>query len=183
MKTHKLRMSAKTTWLVLGLAGASTGFACGRSAEALTPERIEQQYGVSGAYTGEVATPDGRIKGTLVPITLEDGHKKAELVIPQGARNGEGAFIRDEQGIHPLGLQQQARREELTRSPAIVQRTAEPQHRHKRSWEQEALIIGGSAGAGAGIGAIAGGKKGAAIGAATGGVGGLIYDLMTKNKK
>ena len=33
------------------------------------------------------------------------------------------------------------------------------------------------------IGAIAGGKKGAGIGAATGGVGGLIYDLMTRDKK
>jgi hypothetical protein len=33
------------------------------------------------------------------------------------------------------------------------------------------------------IGAIAGGKKGAGIGAAAGGVGGLIYDLMTREKK
>jgi hypothetical protein len=29
----------------------------------------------------------------------------------------------------------------------------------------------------------AGGKKGAAIGAAAGGVGGLIYDVITKDKK
>jgi hypothetical protein len=28
-----------------------------------------------------------------------------------------------------------------------------------------------------------GGKKGAGIGAATGGVGGLIYDLLSRNKK
>jgi hypothetical protein len=53
----------------------------------------------------------------------------------------------------------------------------------KRSWEKEALIIGGSAGGGAAIGAIAGGKKGAGIGAAAGGVGGLIYDVLTRNKK
>ena len=45
------------------------------------------------------------------------------------------------------------------------------------------LIIGGSAGAGTAIGAIAGGKKGAAVGAAAGGVGGLIYDLLTRDKK
>jgi len=43
--------------------------------------------------------------------------------------------------------------------------------------------IGGSAGAGTAIGALAGGKKGAGVGAAAGGVGGLIYDLMTRDKK
>jgi hypothetical protein len=52
----------------------------------------------------------------------------------------------------------------------------------KRSWQKEALIIGGSAGAGAAIGAIAGGKKGAAIGGVSGGVAGAIYDIATRNK-
>jgi hypothetical protein len=52
----------------------------------------------------------------------------------------------------------------------------------KRTWQKEALIIGGSAGAGAAIGAIAGGKKGAAIGAISGGVAGTIYDIATRNK-
>ena len=52
----------------------------------------------------------------------------------------------------------------------------------KRSVAKEALIIGGSAGAGAAVGAVAGGKKGAAIGAISGGVAGLIYDLATRNK-
>jgi hypothetical protein len=32
-------------------------------------------------------------------------------------------------------------------------------------------------------GALAGGKKGAGVGAAAGGVGGLIYDLLTRDKK
>ena len=53
----------------------------------------------------------------------------------------------------------------------------------QRTWQKEALIVGGSAGAGAAIGAVAGGKKGAAIGAVSGGVAGLIYDLATRNKK
>jgi hypothetical protein len=53
----------------------------------------------------------------------------------------------------------------------------------KRTWQKEALIVGGSAGAGAAVGAVAGGKKGAAIGAVSGGVAGLIYDLATRNKK
>jgi hypothetical protein len=74
-------------------------------------------------------------------------------------------------------------RDEVTRAPAIVGKRSEPPHSNKRSWEKEALIIGGSAGAGTAIGAIAGGKKGAGIGAAAGGVGGLIYDLITRDKK
>lgn len=53
----------------------------------------------------------------------------------------------------------------------------------KRSWQDSALIIGSSAGAGAGIGAIAKGGKGAAVGAAIGGVAGTVYDLSTRNKK
>ena len=59
----------------------------------------------------------------------------------------------------------------------------EPTQKRKRSWEKEALIIGGSAGAGTAIGAVAGGKKGAAIGATAGGIGGLIYDLATRDKE
>lgn len=49
-----------------------------------------------------------------------------------------------------------------------------------RSWQKEAIIIGGGTAAGAGIGAIAGGRKGAAIGAISGGVAGLIYDMKTR---
>lgn len=73
--------------------------------------------------------------------------------------------------------------DELVRALAIVETRPAPQHGTKRSWEKEALIIGGSAGAGTAIGALAGGKNGAAVGAAAGGVGGLIYDLATRNKK
>ena len=54
--------------------------------------------------------------------------------------------------------------------------------RHKRSREQEVLIVAGSAGAGAAIGAAAKGGKGAAVGALAGGIGGLIYDLATRNR-
>jgi len=50
--------------------------------------------------------------------------------------------------------------------------------RKKSSWQQHALIIGGSAGAGAGVGAIAGGKKGALIGAAIGGGGAALVQAV-----
>jgi hypothetical protein len=51
-----------------------------------------------------------------------------------------------------------------------------------RSWKKSALIIGGSAAGGAGVGAIVDGKSGAKKGAIIGGVGGLVYDLATRNK-
>jgi hypothetical protein len=45
----------------------------------------------------------------------------------------------------------------------------------RHDWGKEALIIGGSAGAGAGIGGLISGKKGALIGAAIGGGGAALY--------
>ena len=65
--------------------------------------------------------------------------------------------------------------------PAIRPRRAtQSSESGNRSWQKEAIIIGGGTAAGAGIGAIAGGKKGAAIGAISGGVAGLIYDMKTR---
>lgn len=51
-----------------------------------------------------------------------------------------------------------------------------------RTWQKSALIIGGSAAGGAGVGALLGGKSGAKKGAVVGGIGGLVYDLATRNK-
>ena len=65
-------------------------------------------------------------------------------------------------------------------APATTARVSQKQK--NRSFQKEALIVGGSAGAGAAIGAVAGGKKGAALGAVSGGVAGLVYDLVTRNK-
>jgi hypothetical protein len=171
------------TRFALALLSAASAAACTQGVDAKEAQQIEQQYGVSGAYAGSVTTSDGTMKGTLVPITLADG-RQGHLFIPQKQNNDPHAvYIRDEQGLHPVQLSDSTSREDLIRSPRIVQTRAEPTHANKRSWEQEALIIGGSAGAGTAIGALAGGKKGAGVGAAAGGVGGLIFDLMTRDKK
>ena len=171
------------TAFALALLGVTLITACSRDAQAMGAQQIEQQYGVSGVYTDTIATPDGPLKGTLVPITLANG-RQGHLFIPQKQANDPHAvYVQDEQGLHPVRLTANATRDEVTRSPVIVERKVEPQHANKRSWEKDALIIGGGAGAGTAIGALAGGKKGAAVGAAAGGVGGLIYDLVTRNKK
>jgi hypothetical protein len=121
------------------------------------------------------------MQGTIIPITLADG-RTAQLVIPRRqASDARSVYLVDNEGLHPVQLKENASRQDVISAPAIVRRRTEPKHA-TRSWEKEALIIGGSAGAGTAIGALAGGKKGAAVGAAAGGVGGLIYDLLTRNK-
>jgi hypothetical protein len=172
--------AAFVAMVLLGSATVLVG--CEKKLDAVTPERIEQQYGVAGAYTDDVRTSDGGIRGTLVPVTLADG-RKAQLFVPQQRRNEpHGVYLRDDQGLHPVRIKDSATRDEITRAPAVVEKRPEPTHTQKRSWEQDALIIGSSAGAGTAIGAVAGGKKGAAVGATAGGIGGLIYDLATRNK-
>jgi hypothetical protein len=167
---------------VLLLATAATCTACTTSADAVTPDKLEQQYGIADARTDSVSTPEGALKGTVVPVTLADG-RKAQLFIPQQRRNDpHGVYIRDEEGLHPVRVRENATRDEITSAPTVVEKRSEPEHDQKRSWEKDALIIGGSAGAGTVIGAVAGGKKGAAVGATAGGIGGLIYDLATRKK-
>ena len=60
--------------------------ACSRDVQAMTPQQIEQQYGVSGAYSDTLVTPGGSLKGTMVPVTLADG-RHAQLVIPTQTRD------------------------------------------------------------------------------------------------
>jgi hypothetical protein len=168
---------------VLILVSATIFIACERKADAVTPEQIQQQYGVAGAYMDDVSTSDGAVRGTLVPVTLADG-RKAQLFVPHQRRNQPHAvYLRDDQGLHPVHIKESATRDEIMSAPTVVEQRGEPAHPQKRSWEKDALIIGGSAGAGTAIGAIAGGKKGAAVGATAGGIGGLIYDLATRDKE
>jgi hypothetical protein len=166
---------------VLALAGAMIMSAC--SGTNLDAKAIEDKYGISGASTENILTADGAImSATVVPVTLPDG-RKAQLVIPQKS-DSHPVYLRDQAGLYQVQLQDRnLSRDQFIRSnPTVVERRAVPQSSKKRSWEKEALIIGGGAGAGAGIGALAGGKKGAGIGAAAGGIAGLIYDLSTRNK-
>jgi hypothetical protein len=95
------------TMIVLALAvlGAALGTACSRDAQAMDAQQIEQQYGVSGGYTDTVATSDGPVRGTLVPITLANG-RQGQLFIPERQRPGAHAvYVRDDQGLHPIELQ------------------------------------------------------------------------------
>ncbi len=183
MTSQANRLTRAGCFALMLLSSAAILGGCERKADAVTPEQLQQQYGVSGAYTGEVPTSDGSVRGTLVPVTLADG-RKAQLFVPQQSRNEpHSVYLHDEQGLHPVHLKANTTRDQVASAPAVVDTRPEPTHAQKRSWEKDALIIGGSAGAGTAIGAVAGGKKGAAVGATAGGIGGLIYDLASRNKE
>jgi hypothetical protein len=160
--------------------------ACSRDVQAVSPQQLQQQYGITDAYRGQINTPDGALRGTLVPVTLPDG-RSAQLIIPdRRAAEPHPVYLSDGGSLYPVELQQNVTRQQVAQAPVVVERRAERTEpragaRH-RSWEKELLIVGGSAGAGAAVGALTGGKKGAGIGAAAGGVGGLIYDLATRKK-
>jgi hypothetical protein len=144
---------------------------------------IQQRYGAQSAYDGTSLHPDGR-RSAAVPVTMDDG-RTGEFVIPSSSRDAHSVYYRDDQtgDVHPVRMDDHVTRQQVVQAPRAVRYQTEPQHANKQSWEQDALIVGGSAGGGALIGAAAGGKKGAGVGAAAGGVGGLIYDLLSRNKR
>jgi hypothetical protein len=51
-----------------------------------------------------------------------------------------------------------------------------------RTWKKSAVIIGGSTAAGAGVGAVLDGRSGAKKGAVAGLIGGVVYDIATRNR-
>jgi len=128
---------------VLALAGAMIMSAC--SGTNLDAKAIEDKYGISGATTENILTADGAImSATVVPVTLPDG-RKAQLVIPQKG-DSHSVYLRDQAGLYQIQIQDRnVSRDQFVRSnPTVVERRAVPQSPKKRSWEKEALIIGGA---------------------------------------
>ena len=60
--------------------------------------------------------------------------------------------------------------------------TTRPVATRGRTWKKSAAIIGGSTAAGAGVGALLNGGSGAKKGAVVGLVGGVVYDIATRNR-
>jgi hypothetical protein len=178
-RTRMFAIVAVGSLLMAGLADAQVR----TQGRTMTPRSIQQRYGIQGAYNGTTLHPAGR-QSTAVPVTMQDG-RTGELVIPSGNTDPHALYYRDDQtgDFHPVQMTANVTRQQVTRAPSAVRYQAEPQHSNKQSWEKDALIVGGSAGGGALIGAAASGKKGAGVGAAVGGVGGLIYDLLSRNKR
>jgi hypothetical protein len=144
------------------------------------------QYGVPGAYAGTLSTSDSASIGTVIPVTLADG-RRAQLFVagtagvqPQASPAIPVTYTPGNT-FYPAQIGDGVNRPALVQTQTVAAPRRDRPAVRKRSWQKEAIIIGGSAGAGTLIGALAGGKKGAGIGAAVGGVGGLVYDLATRN--
>lgn len=172
-----------TSAFALTCAFGALASGCRDKEHALDARQIEEQYGLAGVVTDTVSTPDGPLKGTLVPITMANGSSGHLFIPAPGSADLGAVYMEDAQGLHPVQLTDGVRRDDVVREPRVVAASAPATRPKQRSWEREVLIVGGSAGAGAVIGGLAKGKKGAAVGATAGGVGGLIYDLLTRRKK
>ncbi len=162
-------------------------YACTRQADVIDAKLLQEKYGVQGVYADRIATSDGSMEATVVPVTLANGDKATLLIPKHRSDYNYPIYMRDRDGIHPVLLSDSSMsREQFVNAAAtpVQHRTVtEPRTRRKtRSFEKEALIVGGSAAGGAAIGALAGGGKGAGIGALSGGIAGLVYDLSTRKK-
>ena len=179
MKCHSLQLFALITVGSLALVGPVNAQNRGRTT---TVKSVQQQYGIRDAYDGTSLHPDGR-RATAVPVTMEDG-RTGEFVIPSGGTD-RNVYYRDDQtgDLHPMRMEGKTTRRQFVQAPRAMRYQAEPRRGNEQSWERDALIVGGSAGAGALIGAAAGGKKGAGVGAVAGGIGGLIFDLLSRDKR
>src|ERR1700760_2235498 len=107
-----------TNWTV-ALASIAMGCmasGCSREAQAYTPQQLQQQYGITGAYAGQVATPDGAMPGTVVPVTLPDG-RSAQLIIPSTTTADPHAmYINDGGSFYPVSVQPNVTRSQLVSS-------------------------------------------------------------------
>jgi hypothetical protein len=180
MTCHPVKVFALMSIGSVLLVGAADAQSRSRTT---TVQSVQQNYGIQGAYDGTFLHPAHK-PSTAVPVTMQDG-RTGEIVIPSDKSDPHPVYYRDDEtgGFHPVQMAPHATRQQVVKSPRAVKYQSEPQHVNKTVWEDDALIVGGSAAGGAVIGASIGGKQGAAAGAVAGGVGGLIYDLLSRTTK
>jgi hypothetical protein len=96
------------------------------------------------------------------------------------AGNGSDSLqpIRMEANVAPAPVQVQ----QASYGPRVAPRTTTRRAASGRSWKKSAAIIGGATAAGAGMGAVLDGGSGAKKGAVVGLVGGVVYDIATRNR-
>jgi hypothetical protein len=82
----------------------------------------------------------------------------------------------------PAPVQAAVAQQPAPREARPAARTARTASTRGRTWKKSAAIIGGGAAAGAGVGAILDGGSGAKKGAVVGLVGGVVYDIATRDR-
>jgi hypothetical protein len=131
----------------------------------------------------------GRI-ALLKPVAPGQQYSQVECA-PSGAAMVDGYLVPATYPVQPAVQERVVYRDRVVERPVTRSQTARrsvaytparTEVKQGRSWKKSALIIGGSAAGGAGVGALLGGGSGAKKGAVVGGIGGLVYDLATRNK-
>src|SRR5262249_34613177 len=105
--------------VAIAVAGLTVlSVSCTKPVDAMstTPQALQERYGITNASTGMVATPEGAIKGTIIPVTLANG-RSAELIVPDNDNGYHAAYFRDDEGVHPIALQQGVTRDQLVATP------------------------------------------------------------------
>src|SRR2546428_5888083 len=117
-----LNSSAVLVRVGLMLTAAALTSSCSKDAQAFSPQQLEQQYGVTGAYSDTVKTADGSIVGTVTPVTPARG-TKAQLIVPRNRRSEPHAvYFNDAQSIHPVQIEDRTSRDEGGRCAQVVVR-------------------------------------------------------------
>jgi hypothetical protein len=143
----------------------SNPFASNQLSSSLPSEQTPVLVNANGSQISVV--PSIGADGRPVPVVINVG----SAALP--------AYVNQQPQAMPVAYRPMAQSAAYEPAP-LPRRAARSSESGNRSWQKEAVIIGGGTAAGAGIGALAGGKKGAAIGAISGGVAGLIYDMKTR---
>ena len=143
--------------------------------------------------TQMVIGPDGVARPYLVPVSQGAFGQTPQMAqpygwSPYGATLTPGAVSPMGAPYGMYGAQPQFVNQPVAYTQPAVRRAAAPRtyaservSKPARSWQQSALLIGGSAGAGAGVGALIGGKKGAGIGALIGGGSAALLDYTKRH--
>jgi hypothetical protein len=131
---------------------------CGQGQRAVLQQASDRTQVLCVAADATVGTPVGSAVGT-------DGLQP----IPVGARP-PAAVHAASAPVRPATYEPRSEPRTATR------RTA------GRTWKKSAVIIGGSTAAGAGVGAVMGGGSGAKKGAVVGLLGGVVYDIATRDR-
>jgi len=127
--------------VVAALSAAATialASACSRDAPScgMTPAELQQRYGISDAYVGQ-----GAGRRTLAPGHARAGdacrRRRQELIIPdRGGRRRNTRTFRDADGLHPIEIADNVKRESARDATVVSKRVEKPHARH-RSWKRK----------------------------------------------
>ena len=161
MKSRLMRTVIVTS-LLTGLMGSALAIYGPTVVDRLTGKNATLQPAL---YTG----PEVQANDNVTPAPAQTQQQPVLRTRPRAARYSSGS------NYSSAPSYSSAQPDPYYGEPAPVRRD--------RPFDQSAMIVAGSAGAGAAIGGIAGGGKGAAIGALSGGVAGFVYDRLTAHKQ